>query len=161
MHDHFAMLNVPKDYQFSEYFQNIVLSKCSSILFRSDKGTNKNPFSMLQSMSQLARKEYHEVSIVLGRILVCMPHSADCERLFLLYNKIKPTCRSSLQRQTISDYHYININTPQRCDSDPRPVTSRWMEEKDRRTRECAKVGKQECFTKVFAYKDTEEKEVR
>ena len=53
------------------------------------------------------------------------------------------------------------MNIPQLCDFDPRPATIRWMEEKDRRTRESAKARKQECFTKVFANEDTEEKEVR
>ena len=152
MHDHFAvLLNVLKDYQFSEYFQNTVLLKCSSALFRSDNGTNTNPLNMLQCMLQRARNEYHEVSVVLCQILVCKPHSADCERLISLYSKIKSICRSSLQRQTISAYLYINMNMPQICDFDPRPATLRRMEEKDRRTKERAKVGKQELFTKVFA----------
>ena len=53
------------------------------------------------------------------------------------------------------------MNIPHLCDFDPRSAILRWMEEKDRRTRESAKAGKQECFTKVFANEDTEEKEVR
>ena len=52
------------------------------------------------------------------------------------------------------------MNIPQLCDFDPRPATLRWMEEKDRRTRESAKAGKQEWFTKAFANEDIEEKEV-
>ena len=60
-----------------------------------------------------------------------------------------------------SDYLFITMNMPQRCDFDPRPAALWWMEEKGRRTRESARVGKQECFTTVFANEDTEEKEVR
>eukprot|EP00795_Rhopilema_esculentum_P003754 gene3754-15035_t len=37
-----------------------------------------DPFSMLQNMLQGARDEYSDVCVVLGRILACKPHSADC-----------------------------------------------------------------------------------
>ena len=61
-----------------------------------DEFHSTNPSNVLQSMLQRARKEYHEISIALGRILVCKLHSVDWERLISLYNKIKSTCRSSL-----------------------------------------------------------------
>ena len=120
-----------------------------------------DPFSMLQNMVQGARDVYSDVCVVLGRILACKPHSADCERVISLYNKIKPTCRSSFKRQTVSDYLYIHMNMPQLCDFDPRPAALRWMEEKDRRARENTKAGKQEWFRKVFAKDDKEDEEVK
>ena len=43
-----------------------------------------DPFSMLQNMLQGARDEYSDVCVVLGRILACKPHSADCERVISL-----------------------------------------------------------------------------
>ena len=89
-----------------------------------------NPYNVLQTIVKGGEKQYENLSIVLGRILVCKPHSADCERVISLYNKIKSTCRSSLQRQTISDYLYINMNMPPLCDFDPRPAIMRWLDEK-------------------------------
>ena len=111
-----------------------------------------NPYNVLQTIVKGGEKQYENLSIVLGRILVCKPHSADCERVISLYNKIKSTCRSSLQRQTISDYLYINMNMPPLCDFDPRPAIMRWLDEKDRRIRETPKAGKQDYFNKVFHY---------
>ena len=95
-----------------------------------------DPFSMLQKMVQGARDEYSDVCVVLGCILACKPHSADCERVISLYKKIKSGCRSSFKRQTFSNYLCIHINLPQLCDFDPRPAALRWMEEKDHRARE-------------------------
>ena len=53
-----------------------------------DEFHNTNDFNMLQSMLQRAKKEYHEVSVVLGPIHVSKPHSADSERLISLYSKM-------------------------------------------------------------------------
>ena len=116
---------------------------------------------MLQNMVQGARDEYSDVCVVLGHILACKPHSADCERVISLYYKIKSTCRSSFKRQTVIDYLYIHMNMPQLCDCDPRPAVLRWMEEKDRRARENTKAGKQEWFSKVFAKDDKEDEVVK
>ena len=107
---------------------------------------------MLQTIVKEGEKQYENLSIVLGRILICKPHSADCERVISLYNKIKFTCRSSLQQQTISDYLYINMNMPPLCDFDSRPAIIRWLDEEDRRVRETPKAGKQDYFNKVFHY---------
>ena len=62
------------------------------------------------------------VSILLSRILVCKPHSADCERLISAYNKLKTQARSSLSRSTLSDYLYVHINMPELCNFNPRPA---------------------------------------
>ena len=72
-----------------------------------------NPHTVLQNIVNGGNEQYYRnVSVVLGRILVCKPHSADCERVISLYNKVKSICRSSLKRQTMSDYLYINMNMP-------------------------------------------------
>ena len=86
-----------------------------------------DPLNMLQNMLQGARDEYSDVCVVLGQ--ECKPHSADCERVISLYNKIKSKCRSSFKRRTVSDYLYIHMNMSQLCDFDPRPAALRWMEE--------------------------------
>ena len=53
------------------------------------------------------------------------------------------------------------MNMPQLCDFDPRPAAFRWMEVKDRRSRESTKAGKKEWFSKVFANDDIEDGEVK
>ena len=53
------------------------------------------------------------------------------------------------------------MNMPQLCDFDPRPAALRWMEEKDHRSRESIKAGKQERFSKVFANDNKEDGEVK
>ena len=48
-----------------------------------------NPHTVLQSIVKGDEEQYYaNVSVVLGRILVCKPHSADCERVISLYNKV-------------------------------------------------------------------------
>ena len=96
------------------------------------------------------KEECEDLSVVLGRILVCKPHSADCERIISLYNIVKSADRSLLNRQTISDYLYINMNMPLLSDFDPRPAVLHWLDEKDRRVRETPKAGQQNWFAKVF-----------
>ena len=73
------------------------------------------------------------LATVLSRILVCKPHSADCERLISAYNRVKSLDRASLSRQTISDYLYINVNMPPLCNFDPRAAVLKWFSDKDRR----------------------------
>ena len=92
-----------------------------------------NPHTVLQNIVNAGNEQYYQkVSVVLGRILVCKPHSVDCKRVISLYNKVKSICRSSLKRQTMSDYLYINMNMPPLCSFDPRPATLQWMVERSR-----------------------------
>ena len=115
-----------------------------------------NPHTVLQDIVNGGNEQYYQnVSVVLGRILVCKQHSADCERVISLYNKVKSICRSSLKRQTMSDYLYINMNMPPLCSFDPRPATLRWMDEREHRTRNTTKAGEQEWFSKVFQQDDS------
>ena len=115
-----------------------------------------NPYKVLQSIIKGGKEEYNDEIIVLSRILVCKPHSADCERVISQYNKVKSTCRASFDRQTVSDYLYINMNMPPLCEYDPRPAILRWMDDKDRRTRDTPKASKQEWFKKLFSNQDGE-----
>ena len=62
------------------------------------------PHTVLQNIVKADNEHYYQnVSVGLGRILVCKPHSVDCERVISLHNKMKSTCSSSLKRQTMSD----------------------------------------------------------
>ena len=101
-----------------------------------DELPKSKPHTVLQNIIVKADNEqyYQNVSVVLGRILVCKPHSADCERVISLYSKIKSICSSSLKRQTMSDYLCINMNVPPLCSFDPRPATFQWMDELKEKT---------------------------
>ena len=68
-----------------------------------------NPHTVLQNIVNAGNEQYYQnVSAVLGRVLVCKPHSADCERVISLY---------------------INMNMPPLCSFDPRPATLQWMDD--------------------------------
>ena len=65
------------------------LQQCSEL-------PKSNPHTVLHNVVKADNEKYYQnVSVVLGRILVCKPHSADCERVISLYNKVKSTYRSS------------------------------------------------------------------
>ena len=54
----------------------------------------KTPKNALRYLCSFKTGAYSEISILLSRILVCKPHSADCERLISAYNKLKTQERS-------------------------------------------------------------------
>ena len=95
-----------------------------------------------------------ELAVTLSRILVCKPHSADCERIISAYNRLKTFLRTSLDRDTISDYLYVHVNMPVVCNFDPRPAVWKWMNEKERRAKDTLKASKQEWFKHVFDEKE-------
>ena len=82
----------------------------------------------------------------ISRVLVCKPHSVDCECIISAYNRLKSINRSRLERQTISDYLYVNVNMTSLCSFDPRPAVLMWLNDKERRQREPLKAAKQACF---------------
>ena len=82
-----------------------------------------NPYIVLQGIVKGYSEEYADVALVLARILVCKPHSADCERFISLSNKVKSTSRASCQRQTASDYLYINPPLEHRANVKPSATT--------------------------------------
>lgn len=94
--------------------------------------------------------EISPLAVALSRILVCKPHSADCERLISAYNRLKTSARSSLDRQTISDYMYIHVNMPPLVQFDPRPAVLYWLTDKQRREKETPKAKQQDWFRTVF-----------
>ena len=116
----------------------------------------KSARAVLQYLTREARASTCEknitspVAVALARILVCKPHSADCERLISAYNRLKTANRSSLNRKTISEYLYVNVNMPKLCDFDPMPAVVMWLNDKERRNREVTKASKQAWFQTVF-----------
>jgi len=91
-----------------------------------------------------------ELSTTLARILVCKPHSADCERLISAYNRLKSAYRCSLDQETIGNYLYVHTNMPPLSGFDPRPAVLHWLSVTERRHRETPKASKQEWFSTVF-----------
>ena len=59
------------------------------------------------------------LATVLSRILVCKPHSANCERLISAYNRLKSV---DSDKQLAIIILYINVNMPVLCNFDPRPA---------------------------------------
>ena len=94
------------------------------------KGT-QTPMSIPRKIYEKDQHDkcYIDVIKVLAQILASKPHSADCERLVFAQNTIKTNSRSHLQRQTISQYLYININMPVVASFDTRPVVHLFLTE--------------------------------
>ena len=110
---------------------------------------NRKPArQVLKDICQL--DQFSELATVLSRIIVCKPHSADCERSISAYNLLKTTNRSCLNRQTISNYLHININMPPLSAFDPRPAVLKWLKLKNRRVKETPKANEQEWMKSVF-----------
>lgn len=123
------------------------------------KDKHISPRQVLQTLcsrleSDLATIEQSALAETLARVLVCKPHAADCERLISAYNRLKTTYRANLDRQTIVDYLYINVNMPILSNFDPRPAVLKWLLEKARRHRETPKVTEQQWFKTVFEQED-------
>ena len=86
----------------------------------------------------------------MARILVCKPHSADCERLISVYSNLKTSARSRLLRETISNYLCVNMKMPVLTMFDPRPAVHYFLQDRNRRVRDAPKAGRQAWLHKVF-----------
>ena len=73
-----------------------------------------------------------------------------CGVLISAYNRLKSHLRASLNRETIVDYLYINVNMPPLSEFDPRPAVLKWLNDKDRRNCQTPKASKQKWFQSVF-----------
>ena len=117
-----------------------------------------NPKALLQNLCANSKTE--TLTKILARILVCKPHSADCERLVSAYNTVKTNSRNRLERETISNYLYVNINMPVLSKFDPRPAVRHFIDEKRRRVKDTPKADKQAWFQKVSRRDDTNESDI-
>jgi hypothetical protein len=98
----------------------------------------------------MSLQQYKELAVVMSRIVVCKPHSADCERLISAYSLLKSVRRCSLNRQTITDCLYISTNMPPITNYDPRPAVHIWINDKERRFREPTRSERQRFFKNIF-----------
>ena len=55
------------------------------------------------------------LALALSRILVCKPHSADCERLISAYNRLKTDLRSTIDVETINNYNVCTVQHASTC----------------------------------------------
>ena len=106
--------------------------------------------SVLRVLCQNGEDQNNALAVTLSRVLVCKPHSADCERLISAYNLLKTNSRSSLERDTITDYLYVRINMPPLVEFDPRPAVLHWLTDKKRRQKDTPKATQQDWFRQVF-----------
>ena len=81
------------------------------------------------------------VALTLSIVLVSKPHSADCERLISAYNRLKSSTRSSLERDTVSDYLYAHMNMPPLAQFDPRPAVCNWLTDRTRRQKDTPRAS--------------------
>ena len=112
--------------------------------------------------------EASPLAVTLSRILVCKPHSADCERLISAYNRLKTDSRCRLDNETVKNYLYILLNMPPLANYDPRPAVTYWLQEKSRRHKATPRASQQQWLSNVFeaeqeveAHKNGKQKLVR
>jgi len=99
------------------------------------------------SCVKMVKTSIYALAVTLSRVLVCKPHSADCERISA-YNLLTTNSRSSLERDTIADY--IRINMPPLVEFDPHPAGLHWLTDKKRRHKDTLKATQQDSFRQVF-----------
>jgi hypothetical protein len=107
--------------------------------------------TLCQSSNSNTQENVSPLVLTLSRILVCKPHSADCERIISAYNRLKSNSRSSLDQDTIIDYLYVLTNMPALDQFDPRPAVLYWLTDKNRRQRHTPKASQQDWFRTVFS----------
>ena len=137
-----------KDAQFLSQSQSSLQSAGQSLTT-----TRQLLTTLCQSSNSNTQEKVSPLVLTLSRILVCKPHSADCERIISAYNRLKSNSRSSLDQDTIIDYLYVLMNMPALDQFDPRPAVLYWLTDKNRRRRRrhTPKASQQDWFRTVFS----------
>lgn len=102
-----------------------------------------------QIKTLLLTKEYPNVCIMLARVSVLKPHSADVERLISINNSFKTSNRTNISLQHKNEILYINYNMPVLEKFDPRPAVELFAET-NRRERETPLAKNQKWFQGIF-----------
>jgi len=85
---------------------------------------NLRKMSMAKLVDYLATyTSFNTVLIIISRVLVAKPHSADVERLISTSNILKSSNRQSLKVETENEYLFVHFNMPLITLWDPRPAT--------------------------------------
>lgn len=126
-----------------------------------DISTKLQDLSLSGKVQKLAKSpDYSNITIAMARILAAKPHSADVERLISCSNILKSPERSRMTVETENYHLYIHFNMPALDEWNPRPAVLRWIQEKDRRTRECLKASHQTWFRGVFGHASAAEADI-
>lgn len=108
-------------------------------------------------------EHFHEISIVIARIIACTPHSADCERTISANNNLKTLKRMNLSITTENYYLYCHFNMPPLERWDPRPAVRKWMIDVGRRQSTVSissnSTTKKSYFKHIFATTEKADKE--
>lgn len=108
------------------------------------------------------KENFNEIFIILSRILICTPHSADVERSISANNILKTPLRSSLNILTENYYLFVNFNMPPVELWNPRKAITVWINSKNRRRHDLVSKGKaqkQRYYKGVFRNVDDKKSE--
>lgn len=94
------------------------------------------------AISPSLKDNFNEIFIVLSRILICTPHSADVERSISANNILKTPLRSNLHILTENYYLFVNFNMPPAELWNPRKAITVWINSKNRRKHDLVPKGK-------------------
>jgi len=112
---------------------------------------NLRKMSMAKLVDYLATYiSFNTVLIIISRVLVAEPHSADVERLISTSNISKSSDRQSLKVETENEYWFVHFNMPPITLWDPRPATLLWINSSNRRLKESSKAREQSWFKGIF-----------
>lgn len=103
--------------------------------------------TLSQTISTLLRNEhlpsqFKNIIIVLTRMEICTPHSADVERCISFNNLLKSPLRNRMTVDTGTKYLYIYHNMPDIENWNPRHAIIAFLNEKNRRGRTDLMQGK-------------------
>lgn len=112
---------------------------------------NLRKMSMAKLVDYLATyTSFNTVLIIISRVLLAKPHSADVERLISTSNISKSSDHQSLKVETENEYWFVHFNMPPITLWDPRPATLLWINSSNRRLKESSKAREQSWFKGIF-----------
>lgn len=105
-------------------------------------------------VSPTLSSHYNELLVLLSRIQVCTPHSADVERSISANNQLKTAVRNRLLVQTENKYLFVYFNMPAIDQWNPRKAVTKWINQKKHRSHDLMEKGtacKQRYYKGVFS----------
>lgn len=101
---------------------------------------NEDGYDIIKALvkTSTSAKNYRELVTVLGRILVCTPHSADVERCISANNLLKTPMRNRIAIETENKFLYVYFNMPALEAWNPKSAINLFLNSKKRRN--CSNV---------------------
>lgn len=124
----------------------------------------KSLADLVRFVTSAERNQYFkEIAIVLSRILVATPHSADVERCVSANNLLKTALRNSFHIENENKYLFVHFNLPVLEEWNPKKAAAKWVKTGDRRNVNVStSVGKataQSYFNGIFRQAEVKNKE--